>query len=236
MMEHITRLSPSPTNLCQAERSGCRLRVSRCYRQPVVSLESCDGFPGYWPKHTIDRSVVVTSARQLFLNIHDHLIRRQSIVAIDRAVVHISHVRRITPCREPVARVPVPPAAAHKNDPIVVASPPPTIVPLPVVIAAHPIPLAAERVTVPVISDAGIASTIKGSVLCPVGREVSIPVHRYVVARTKLVGVSKTINVGVPHPIHRDVSVTIHVQISCPVDSDVSIAIEGSVASRAEFL
>src|SRR5204863_4175935 len=96
----------------------------------------------------------------------------------------------------------------HEDDPIVMASPPTTIVPLPVVIAEGRIPLAAERVSVPAISDSHIASTIKGGVLCAV--EVTLTIERYVVARTKLVGVSETINVGVPCPVHCDIPIAIH--------------------------
>jgi len=58
-----------------------------------------------------------------------------------------------------------------------------------------------ERVTAPAISDSHIASAIKGGVLCAV--EVTLAIERYVVARTKLVGVSKTINVSVPCPFTR---------------------------------
>ena len=112
----------------------------------------------------------------MFLNIDGDPVRRQSVVAVDRSVVHITHRRRITPGWEPVAGVPVPPAAGDEDDPSVVASPPTAIVPLPVVIAESRIPLAAERVTTPVISNSDVASTIIGGVACAVDRDVSIPV------------------------------------------------------------
>jgi len=66
--------------------------------------------------------------------------------------------------------------------------------PLPVVIAERPIPLAAERVTMPAVSDCYVASTIKRSVLGPI--EVSIPIDRDIIAIAKLIAVAKTINVG----------------------------------------
>jgi hypothetical protein len=116
------------------------------------------------------------------------------------------------------------------------ASPPTTIVPLPVVIAEGRIPLAMERLTTPVISDSRFASTIIGGVPCPVDREVSIPVDRYVIATAKLIRVAKTINVGVPCAVHRDVSFTIRVEISCPVHRDIPIAIHRNVSSRAKLL
>src|SRR5438067_265254 len=182
--------------LSYTERGECRLIDGRCNRQTVVSLESCDGLSGHWPKNTIDRSIVVTCARQLFLHAHSYPIGCPSIVGVDGTIIHITNRRRITPCREPIARIPVIPAVVDEDDPVVVASPPTTIVPLPVVIAEGRIPLAAERVSVPAISDSHIASTIKGGVLCAV--EVTLTIERYVVARTKLVGGSETINVGVP--------------------------------------
>src|SRR5438309_696480 len=114
------------------------------------------------------------------------------------------------------------------------ASPPTTIVPLPVIIAEGRIPLAAERVTAPAIGDSHIASTIKGGVLCAV--EVTLAIERYVVARTKLVGVSKTINVGVPCPVHRDVSFTICVETFRPVHRDIPVAIHRNVTARAKLL
>src|SRR5437016_2510398 len=198
--------------LRDAERSECRLIDGRCNRQTVVSLESCDGLSGHWPKNTIDRSVVVTCARQLFLHVHSYPIGRPSIVGVDGTIIHITNGRRITPCREPIPRIPVIPAVVHEDDPIIVASPPTTIVPLPVVIAEGRIPLAAERVATPVISDADIASTIKGGVLCAVEREVTLAIDRYVIATAKLIRIAAAINLGlgIPCLVDREVSLTIN--------------------------
>src|SRR5882724_5257489 len=222
------------------ERCKCRLIDGRCNRQTVVSLESCDGLSGHWPKNTIDRSVVATCARQLFLHVHSYPIRRPSIVGVDGTTVHITNGRRITPCREPIARIPVIPAVVHEDNPIIVASPPTTIVPLPVVIAEGRIPLSAECVATPVISDSAFASTIIGGVPCPVDREVSIPIDRHVIATAKLIRVAKMINVGVPCAVDREVSLTINryavpstklvgiasainLGIPCSVDREVSL-------------
>ena len=224
------------SELYEAHRGECRLIDSRCNRQTIVSLESCDRLSGHWPKNTIDRSVVVTGRRQLFLNINGHLVRRQSIVAVDRAVVCVSHGRRITPCREPVTRVPIPPAAVHEDDPSVVASPPTPIVPLPVVIAEGRIPLAAERVATPVISNSHIAATIKRGVLCAVDRNVSIPIDRYIIAIANLIRVASTINLGVPCPVHRDVSFTVRVGISRPIDREVSLTINRYVVPSTRLV
>ena len=238
--------------LHQTERGKCRLIDGRCNRQTVVSLEGCDGLPGHRSKEPIDRSIVVTGARQLFLDIDGHLVRRQSVVGVDRPVVHITHGWRITPSREPVSRVPVIPAVVHEDDPIIVASPPTTIVPLPVVIAEGRIPLSAECVATPVISDSAFASTIIGGVPCPVDREGSIPIERYVIATAKLIRVAKMINVGVPCAVDREVSLTINryavpstrlVRIAITINivsrasnRDIPVAINRSVTSRAKLL
>src|SRR6266404_3768988 len=192
--------------LSYTERGECRLIDGRCNRQTVVSLESCDGLSGHWPKNTIYRSIVVTCARQLFLHAHSYPIGRPSIVGVDGTIIHITNRRRITPCREPIARIPVIPAVVHEDDPVVVAPPPTTIVPLPVVIAEGRIPLAAECVTTPVISDSHIASAIIGGVTCPVDREVSIPIDRHVIATAKLIRVAGAINLGIPCSVDRNVT------------------------------
>src|SRR5437899_12833298 len=216
-------------------------------------LESCDGLSGHRHKDTIDRSVVITVALQLFLNIDNYPIGRQSIVAIDWAVVRIISVRGITPCREPVARIPVIPAAVHKNDPIVMASPPIAIMPLPVVIAEGCILSTAERVTAEDIVNRNIASTIIGEVSCAVDREVSIPIDGYAVARAKLIGIASTISVEVSRPVDRQVSIpidgyavasakligiprTVNIDVFCPIDRHVSIAIHAYVVARTKLL
>src|ERR1700688_2932472 len=184
MMEYITRLSNSSDQLRYPERGKCRLINYRCDGQPVASLESCDGLPGHRPKNAIDRPIIITVALQLLLNINNYLIGWQSIVAVDWAVIWIICTRGITPGREPVARIPIIPAAVHKHDPIVMAAPPTTIVPLSVVIAEDRIPLTAERRTVEVVINSRVASTVIGEVSCAVGRGVSIPIGRHVVATT----------------------------------------------------
>jgi hypothetical protein len=115
-----------------------------------------------------------------------------------------------------------------------VASPPTAVVPLPVVIAEGRIPLAAKRVTPPVIRDSHVATTIKGGVLCAV--EVTPAIDRYVVAIAKLIAITKPINVGIFVPVNRDVSFTIRVGISIPVHRNVSVAIHRNVTTRTKLL
>jgi hypothetical protein len=116
--------------------------------------------------------------------------------------------------------------------------------PLPVVIAEHRISLAAERGAAPVICDSRVVTTIKGGILCPIHRDVSIAIDCDVIAVAKLIRVALTINVSVPCPVHRDISFTIRVDVSRPVRCDtpvairrnVSVAIEGSVRSLVKRL
>src|SRR6266404_4707365 len=214
MMEYITRLSNSSDQLRYPERGKCRLINYRCDGQPIVSLESCDSFPGHRPKSAIDRPLIITVALQLLLNINNYLIGCQSVVAVDWTVIWIIGVRGITPCREPVARVPKIPAGVHKNDSVVVASPPTTIVPLSVVIAEDRILLTAERRTVEVVINSRVA--IHVGVPRPIDRDISITIERYIVARTKLLRVSITINLNVFHAVRREVSLAINRHIISP--------------------
>jgi hypothetical protein len=124
------------------------------------------------------------------------------------------------------------------------ASPPTTIVPLSVVIAKGRILSTAERGTVEVIINRHIASTIIGEVSCPVAREVSIAIHRYIAARTINLRVSRpidrdislAINGSVSCPVRRDISLAINGSVSCPIRRDISLAINNSVVSRSRLL
>jgi hypothetical protein len=64
--------------------------------------------------------------------------------------------------------------------------------------------LAAERGTVEVVIDSRVTSTVISVVVPLVGPDVSVPIHRGVVASAKLVHV--TMNIGVSRPIDREVS------------------------------
>ena len=131
------------------------------------------------------------------------------------------------------------------------ASPPTTIVPLSVVIAENRIPLTAERRTVEVVINSRVASAIIGEVAPLFDPEVSVPIERYIVARTKLIRVS--IHVGVPRPIDRDISITIdgyivprtkllrvaitiNLNVFHAVRSEVSLAINRHIISPAKGL
>jgi hypothetical protein len=92
-----------------------------------------------------------------------------------------------------------------------VTSPPTTIVPLPVVIPKGRILVTPERLTAEVIINSPVASTIIGKVPCAV--EVSVAINGHVIACTKLVSVSITINLNVFRAVRREVSLAIHLGI-----------------------
>jgi hypothetical protein len=100
-----------------------------------------------------------------------------------------------------------------------------------VVIAEGRIPLAAERVTTPVIRNPHIASAIIGGVPCPVDREVSIPIDRHVIATAKLIRVASAINLGIPCSVGREVSLTIN-RYAVPSTRLVRIAMTINIVSR----
>src|SRR5207248_6048786 len=116
---NTSRGSPNRSDqLRYTERGERRLIDCSCHRQSVVGLERCDSLLGHLPKYPIDWSIVITVTLQLRLHIDSDLVRGQSIVGADWAIVCIISIRVITPCREPIACIPVIPAAAHKDDPI----------------------------------------------------------------------------------------------------------------------
>ena len=66
---------------------------------------------------------------------------------------------------------------------------------------------------------------------CPIDRELSLPINRYAVASAKLVSVTVTINVDMPFPINSNVSIAIDGNV--PSRAKVSIARQVSLAIRA---
>src|SRR6266487_2818113 len=163
----------------------------------IVGLEGCDGLSGHRSKDTIDRSLVITVALQLRQSIGNYLVEGQSVISVNWAVVWIISLRVITPCRVPVTRIPVIPAAVHEDDPIVMASPPIAIVPLSLVIADPHILPAAISATAEVIIRCHIALTIdiKGS--CPIDRQVSVAVDSHVASRAN-VSIARQISLAIP--------------------------------------
>ena len=101
---------------------------------------------------------------QCGLDICDHLIGRQIIIAVDRAVVGVVLIRSVAPSRDPVSRIPGVPSAIYENYAVVVITPPPRpVVPRRSVIPERPVIL-----TLPVLAalDAPALLEVDSCVFC----------------------------------------------------------------------
>src|SRR4030095_10634634 len=80
-------------------------------------------------QNTIHLIEIISEVLQCALHVRDHLIWRQILVSIDRAVKGIGRVERvIAPGRIPPAGIPTPITPANQNDHIAVMPPPVTVV------------------------------------------------------------------------------------------------------------
>src|SRR5207245_11701522 len=99
--------------------------------ESVIALVSGERLAGHWPEQSIHLTLVIAHLLQHGLHVGDHFIRRLRVVThIDRSVVGIIFGRRIvTPCRIPVAAVPVVVTATDQLHAAVMRSIPALIVP-----------------------------------------------------------------------------------------------------------
>src|SRR5438552_304121 len=171
----------------------------------MISLKGRYCLPGHRTENSVNRPGVITVALQSRLHVHDYLIGREVIVAIDGAVIRIVSSRSVTPGRIPVTSVPIPPAATDKDDPIVMASPPAAIVPLSVIITKRGVRTAAEAGALPVVGNPRIS------------RHVLLTDHRQISSAIK-----------------RDVSLTIDRRISLTGNCGTAFTIETRCAIYAE--
>ena len=92
--------------------------------------------------------MVITLRLQRGLNICDHLIGRQIVVGVNRAIIWvIGDSRIVTPRRKPIARIPKIPATADQNNAVVVVVPPALIVPFAPVVLENGVILALPVLT-----------------------------------------------------------------------------------------
>ena len=96
----------------------------------MVALIICDCGPRKGPKQTIHFAMIIPLLLQRGLDIGGHLIGRQAIIAVDRAIIGIICIRSVAPSRDPVARIPSIPSTVYENYPVVTAPPPVPVVPL----------------------------------------------------------------------------------------------------------
>src|SRR5438445_5329902 len=117
--------------LAQPEGIECRLVDRRRGGEPLIGLVGGERLPGHRPKQPIHLTLVIAHLLQFSLHVRDHPVRRLSTLThIDRSIVGIILGRRIvTPCRIPVAVVPVVITATNQFDTVVTRPIPALIVP-----------------------------------------------------------------------------------------------------------
>lgn len=100
----------------------------------MITLISCECISRLGAKLPINIAPVITLVLESLLDIYHYLIGWEICVGEYRAIINVADVDGIiAPRREPVTTVPIPVTApvraAHKGDVVVMASPPPVIVP-----------------------------------------------------------------------------------------------------------
>ena len=100
----------------------------------MITLISCECISRLGAKLPINIAPVITLVLESLLDINHYLIGWEIRVGEYRAIINITDEHRIVaPCWKPVTTVPIPVTApvraAHKGDVVVMASPPPVIVP-----------------------------------------------------------------------------------------------------------
>src|SRR5581483_4776308 len=152
--------------------------------QPMVSLESGQRGPGFWSQNPINRSGVITLVAQDNLHIDDYLVGRETgVTGIDWPVIPVPGIRIVTPARIPVAGVPVPPAAKHKDDTGVMSVPPFAVLPLSLVMIKVGVSGISKTIRPPVIGDARIPSPIMQHVASK--SKVTLPVPGQIPPRSR---------------------------------------------------
>src|SRR5438132_5187961 len=91
------------------ERVERRLVCHCRHGESLISLISGERLPGHWPEQSVHFTSVIAHLLKLSLHVRDHAVGRFSAVThIDRGIVGIIlGARIVTPCRIPVAVVPV---------------------------------------------------------------------------------------------------------------------------------
>src|SRR6266480_2198530 len=102
----------------------------RCVCQPVGTLVIRDRSPRLRPEQTIHFTLIITLLLQGSLDIGDHLIRRQVVIGVNRAIIWIIRVGIVAPGGVPVARIQGIPSTKYEYDVVRMAAPPVPIVPL----------------------------------------------------------------------------------------------------------
>jgi hypothetical protein len=99
-------------------------------------------------EHAVYFALVIALRLQRGLNICDHLIGRQIVVGVNRAIIWVVGASRIvTPRRIPITGIPKIPSTVDQNDAVVMVVPPALIVPLAPVVLESAVLLAIPVLT-----------------------------------------------------------------------------------------
>src|SRR4029453_19448637 len=101
-------------------------------------LVSCNRLARKWPKQAVDIALIIALLLQRGLNVGDHLIGWQAVIARDRAIVSVIRIGCVAPSRVPIARVPSIPPTIYENDTVVMIVPPRPVVPRRSVVSEGP--------------------------------------------------------------------------------------------------
>src|SRR5437764_15154187 len=127
-MDLVGRRSAEPRLFClidKAKRNQRRSIDRAGHRQSVIDLIILNRLPRYPAQHAINRFAVITELLQRVLHIGDDLVRRQTIIPIDRPIVSVVRIIGIvTVSWIPISQVPRVEAAAEYIDGMAVIPPP----------------------------------------------------------------------------------------------------------------
>src|SRR6266436_5629769 len=101
-----------------------------CFRKPVGALVIRYCRTRFRPEQTIHFPLIITLLLQCGLDVCDHLIGRQIVIAVDRSVISVIRIGSIAPRWYPPARIPGIPSTEYEDDAVVMAPPPNLVVPL----------------------------------------------------------------------------------------------------------
>lgn len=118
----------------QTKRLDCRFIYGCCDLQTMITLVGGQRISGLLAKLAVNFTSVITLVLESFLDVDHYLVGRKIGVGVDRTIVNIAKVGGlVSPGWKPVTTVPIPVAtpigATHKRDIIVMAVPPPAIMP-----------------------------------------------------------------------------------------------------------
>lgn len=114
---------------------------------------------------TVDFTAIITLILESFLNVYHDLIGWKVCVAVNRTIAAVDKARSVTPCRVPIAAVPIPgtPTTPDHNY-VVMRAPPSMVMPHPVVTAKYFVavsPMRCSPVSAAPVAEMSIPSAVR---------------------------------------------------------------------------